>query len=444
MTKWDEQEKQKSNPVSALFYFAILFLAIGFTLGVFWGLWYGSALEESQLIPPAYGEHYEPIYFQEPEIINVQQGFGTITATVKINEKAFFMVPAIVKGQYLPYTWGVSFDGTTGTFKGVADPPVWLSLHKNTPQGVPTSGVVGSTVTWTWNQYFGEPLIKGERYDITFHGGKAGNYPKETPIITVILLDGLTQAEADAIVPPTPVDVCPTGYKDFENDVPPNTCRNYLSRSTPGFGQCPAGYERIIVGGYYICKWVEVEVEPQPDTTPPPNTCPVNYEVVNGECVLIGTEPDPTPEPEPEPIPDVPQDFEIIVEDGLGISDDVTVVVTTPEPEPEPTPDPPVDNILNITAINERFNYIEMAIERLEDQQNILLNFYNYIKDFFTIPSAFALHTGEPLGLGYQYEPNIISIELIDNTLHGNNLPIHLLMWVANQQILMYHLGDGF
>jgi len=49
-----------------------------------------------------YAEHTSPVYFQEPEIISVEQGFGTITATVKINENAFAMVPTIVKGQYIP------------------------------------------------------------------------------------------------------------------------------------------------------------------------------------------------------------------------------------------------------------------------------------------------------------------------------------------------------
>jgi len=57
MTRWDEQEKQKSAGISGLLFLAIIVFAIGFTIGVLWGLSWASSVVE--IVPPVFGEEAE-------------------------------------------------------------------------------------------------------------------------------------------------------------------------------------------------------------------------------------------------------------------------------------------------------------------------------------------------------------------------------------------------
>jgi len=54
MTRWDEQEKQRSQGISGLLFIVIFVFALGFVIGIFWGLsWYESA---NIIVPPVFGE----------------------------------------------------------------------------------------------------------------------------------------------------------------------------------------------------------------------------------------------------------------------------------------------------------------------------------------------------------------------------------------------------
>ena len=60
MTRWDEKEEERSKGVSGFVFFMIMVFAIGFFLGVFWGLsWYEAT---NIIVPPVFGEeinHYK-------------------------------------------------------------------------------------------------------------------------------------------------------------------------------------------------------------------------------------------------------------------------------------------------------------------------------------------------------------------------------------------------
>ncbi len=54
MTRWDEKEEQQSKGISGLVFFAIMIFAIGFFIGVLWGLSWADAAQT--VIPPVFGE----------------------------------------------------------------------------------------------------------------------------------------------------------------------------------------------------------------------------------------------------------------------------------------------------------------------------------------------------------------------------------------------------
>jgi len=52
--EWDNREAEKSKGVSGFVFFLIFIFAIGFFLGVFWGLsWYEAT---NIIVPPVFGE----------------------------------------------------------------------------------------------------------------------------------------------------------------------------------------------------------------------------------------------------------------------------------------------------------------------------------------------------------------------------------------------------
>jgi len=54
LSRWDEKEKQQSKGVSGILFLAIMVFAIGFTIGVFWGLSWASSVGE--VVPRVFGE----------------------------------------------------------------------------------------------------------------------------------------------------------------------------------------------------------------------------------------------------------------------------------------------------------------------------------------------------------------------------------------------------
>jgi len=54
LARWDEKENQQSKGVSGVLFLAIMVFAIGFTIGVFWGLSWASSVVE--ILPPVFGE----------------------------------------------------------------------------------------------------------------------------------------------------------------------------------------------------------------------------------------------------------------------------------------------------------------------------------------------------------------------------------------------------
>ncbi len=70
MTRWDEKEEQQSKGISGVLFFAIIVFAIGFVIGVLWGL----SMSEAALtpIPPVFGwdnfmEIQEPSFIGPPD-----------------------------------------------------------------------------------------------------------------------------------------------------------------------------------------------------------------------------------------------------------------------------------------------------------------------------------------------------------------------------------------
>ncbi len=55
MTRWDEQEKEKSKGISGVLFFAIMVFAIGFVIGVLWGLQWAD-IAQLEPVPPVFGE----------------------------------------------------------------------------------------------------------------------------------------------------------------------------------------------------------------------------------------------------------------------------------------------------------------------------------------------------------------------------------------------------
>ena len=53
MTRWDEQEKEKSKSISGIFFFITIVFAIGFVLGMLLGL---NFVVPDTAIPPVFGE----------------------------------------------------------------------------------------------------------------------------------------------------------------------------------------------------------------------------------------------------------------------------------------------------------------------------------------------------------------------------------------------------
>jgi len=50
LTRWDEKEEQQSQGISGLLFLAIIVFALGFTIGILWGLsWASSVVEQNQL-----------------------------------------------------------------------------------------------------------------------------------------------------------------------------------------------------------------------------------------------------------------------------------------------------------------------------------------------------------------------------------------------------------
>jgi len=53
MARWDEKEEERSKGVSGILFLAIIVFAIGFTIGVFWGLSWASSVIE--VVPHVFG-----------------------------------------------------------------------------------------------------------------------------------------------------------------------------------------------------------------------------------------------------------------------------------------------------------------------------------------------------------------------------------------------------
>jgi len=53
-TEWDNREAEKAKGMSGFVFFIVIVFALGFTVGVFWGLsWYEAT---NIIVPPVFGE----------------------------------------------------------------------------------------------------------------------------------------------------------------------------------------------------------------------------------------------------------------------------------------------------------------------------------------------------------------------------------------------------
>jgi len=78
MRDWEEREKRMSTGgISTALFLIIAVFSIGFVVGVFWGLWYFTALEESaQLTPPAFGGGFSEATIYKNYHITLYDGIG--------------------------------------------------------------------------------------------------------------------------------------------------------------------------------------------------------------------------------------------------------------------------------------------------------------------------------------------------------------------------------